>query len=46
MGYSDDKPPCYGDAETYDPEDDTCQECAVRASCGIRASSPRSSGYS
>ena len=31
------KPECYGDTDYYDPDDDTCQECAYIDGCGIRA---------
>lgn len=38
MGYSDNKPGCYGDEEYFDPDDDECDSCAVKQSCGIRVS--------
>jgi len=52
MGYSNEKPDCYGDEHYYSPDDEECRECAVSSSCSIRAarrssrSSPSSSRYS
>ena len=37
MGYTNQKPECYGDPELYDPDDDECSGCGVNHSCSIRA---------
>tara|TARA_R110001606_G_C14984068_1_gene604801 strand:+ start:194 stop:568 length:375 start_codon:yes stop_codon:yes gene_type:complete len=38
MGYTNEKPDCYGDEDYYDPDDNACKDCSVFQSCGIRSS--------
>lgn len=38
MGYSDNRPGCYGDEDYFDPDDSECKSCGVMQSCSVRAS--------